>query len=330
MRRWMFWAASLLLCSEAAFLYAEDKVTVEAKSENISDGLDLKAVANLFGEVKNLEEFEQKLNSDSLHLCNLDLNGDGRVDYLRVVETVEDSSRHNVLIQAVLANDIYQDIATIMVEKTDKNEMLVKLAGDAKIFGKDYVVEPVYIYRPVIYDWFWSPNWVCYYSPWSWGYWPGWYVSYPCWVSTRYWNHVYVYHYDHPRCSYNTHAPRVTATQMRNYSSRPEMTYTHYVNTTPTRTSSSRGSSSYSSYSSNSGYSGSRGVSVSNSSSVSSSSRGSSSYSGSNSRGSNTSRYSSYSSNSGNSGYSSSRGSSVSSSSGSSRGSSSYSGGSRR
>jgi len=276
-----------------------------------------------------LEEFEKKLNSDSLHLCNLDLNGDGQVDYLRVVETTEKedkAKKHTIVLQAVLAKDIYQDIATIYVESNDKNEALVKLVGDKKIYGENYVIEPVYIYRPVIYDWFWGPNWVCCYtSPWYWGYWPGWYAPYPCWGYTRYWTHVYVYHYDHPRCSYHySREAHAQATQMRNYSSRSDRAVASYSSGSSKASTSRPSYTTTRSSSSSSSYSSSRG---------SSSNRGSGSYTPSYSSSSGSSRGSSYSSNSGSSSYSSSsRGTSsytpsYSSSYSSSRGAS-YSGGS--
>ena len=72
--------------------YSQDKTTVEAKSEEISDNLDLEAVASLFGEAKNLEDFEKKLNDPETKISNLDLNEDGEVDYLRVVENSDDKT----------------------------------------------------------------------------------------------------------------------------------------------------------------------------------------------------------------------------------------------
>ncbi|MCQ2328731.1 MAG: hypothetical protein MJZ59_05245, partial [Paludibacteraceae bacterium] len=199
MRNWSLMMA-LLLISSWSVVRADEKITVEATSTDISEGLDLKAVASLFGEVKNLEEFETRLNADTSHLNNLDLNGDGEVDYLRVVE-VEQNSNHMVLIQAVLAKDVFQDIASILVEKSG-TEVTVQIKGDAYIYGENYIIEPVYIYRPVIYDWFWGPYWVCYTSPWYWGYWPGWWRPYPCWGYHDYWVHIHVWHHGHPCCSY--------------------------------------------------------------------------------------------------------------------------------
>ena len=186
---------------------ADETITVSATSQDISQDLDLKAVAALFGQCANLEEFEQKLNSEDLHLSNLDLNGDGEVDYLRIVESA-DGNKHLILLQAVLAKDIFQDVASIYVEKDADDKIIVQVVGDEYIYGVNYIIEPAYLYVPVIYDWFWGPHWVCWYSPWYWGYWPGWWHAYHCWAFDVYWHHIYDYHHHHHYCSYrHTHHP---------------------------------------------------------------------------------------------------------------------------
>ena len=52
---------ALMLMSAA--LWADETITVSANSSDISEGLDLKVVAKLFAEAKNLEEFETMLNN---------------------------------------------------------------------------------------------------------------------------------------------------------------------------------------------------------------------------------------------------------------------------
>lgn len=132
---------------------ADETITVSANSSEIADGLDLKVVAKLFAEAKNLEQFEQMLNTPDSAFCNLDLNGDGEIDYIRVVETGEGNKRL-VVLQAILAKDIYQDVASIYVEKDETQNVMVQVVGDEYIYGTNYIIEPVYVYRPVIYDWF--------------------------------------------------------------------------------------------------------------------------------------------------------------------------------
>ena len=197
---------------------ADETITVSATNEDISQNLDLRAVATLFGQCANLEEFEQKLNSEDAHVSNLDLNGDGDVDYLRIVESA-DGNKHLILIQAVLAKDIFQDVASIYVEKDKDNQVVVQVIGDEYIYGTAYIIEPAYLYTPVIYDWFWGPHWVCWYSPWYWGYWPGWWHAYHCWAFDVYWNHIWDYHYHHHYCSFsNTRHPAPGYNEMHRHS----------------------------------------------------------------------------------------------------------------
>ncbi|WP_162558739.1 hypothetical protein [Robertkochia solimangrovi] len=155
----------------SAISVAQDKTTIEAKSSDISDNLDLEAVASAFGESKDLEDFEKKLNDPDLQLSNLDLNNDGQVDYLRVVSDSDKSSRV-VMIQAVIGKDEFQDVATIEVEKDTSGTTKVQVVGDVYMYGPNYIIEPVYVRPPIIFTWFWGPLFRPWYSPWYWGYYP--------------------------------------------------------------------------------------------------------------------------------------------------------------
>ena len=231
MRRLTTLLMTLMLMSTA--LWADETVTVSANSSDISEGLDLKVVAKLFAEAKNLEEFETMLNNPDSAFCNLDLNGDGQIDYLRVVETGEGSKRLIVL-QAVLAKDIYQDVASIYVEKNEKDEVSVQIVGDEYVYGTNYIIEPVYVYRPVIYDWFWCDAWYAWHSPWYWGFWPGWWYAHTCWARDIYWSHCYAYHHRHHCCSFRHgrearrgyHELRSGVTRRDYAASHPEKTFT--------------------------------------------------------------------------------------------------------
>lgn len=65
------WAIGALLLS--ATVFAQDKTKVTANSSDISDNLDLRAVATVFGDAKDLEDFEQRLNDPKTQISNLDL-----------------------------------------------------------------------------------------------------------------------------------------------------------------------------------------------------------------------------------------------------------------
>ncbi|HAH24164.1 MAG TPA: hypothetical protein DCL77_10480 [Prolixibacteraceae bacterium] len=164
--------------------------TTRATSYDISDNLDLDAVASIFGDSENLEDFEHRLNDPDNHISNLDLNQDGYIDYLRVVENSSDRNSL-VVIQAVLDKDVYQDVATIEIERERNGNPRVQIVGNDYIYGPDYIIEPVYVHTPLIFSFFWSPRYVSYYSPYYWGYYPRYFHSYRPYSPFRYQRYVY-------------------------------------------------------------------------------------------------------------------------------------------
>ncbi|MBP6260276.1 MAG: hypothetical protein KA370_02110 [Paludibacter sp.] len=152
-------------------LSAQRRVTVEAVNNDISYSLDLKAVASIFGDSRTLEDFERRLNDYDAQISNLDLNSDGEIDYLRVIETSE-NNLHLIVIQAILDRDVYQDVATIVVERDRYRRTYVQVIGDPYMYGYNYIIEPVYLRTPRIFSWFWTPRYKRWYSPYYWGYYP--------------------------------------------------------------------------------------------------------------------------------------------------------------
>lgn len=169
--------ASLLVALTLAAttqLPAQSRITVQAVNDDISYSLDLKAVASVFGDSRDLEDFERRLNDYDSGISNLDLNGDGEVDYLRVIEANENNV-HLVVIQAVLDRDVYQDVATIVVDRDQYNRPYVQVVGDPYIYGTNYIIDPVFYRTPLIVSWFWSPRYYSWNSPYYWGYYPRYY-----------------------------------------------------------------------------------------------------------------------------------------------------------
>ncbi|TCN58695.1 hypothetical protein D0809_10125 [Flavobacterium circumlabens] len=191
---------------------AQSQTTVYAKNSDISDNLDLRAVASIFGESANLQDFERRLNDPKYQISNLDLNDDDEVDYLRVIESVEDRT-HVIIIQAVLDRDVYQDIATIDVERDNSNKVVVQVVGNSYLYGDNYIYEPVYNVTPVIYTSFWITNYRPYYSTWGWNYYPNYYTAWRPYPIYRYRNNINVcinvnnhYNYVNNRRSYRAPA----------------------------------------------------------------------------------------------------------------------------
>lgn len=151
--------------------FAQNVITVNATSSDISDNLNLEAVATLFGEAENLQAFEQSLNNPENQISNLDLNEDGYVDYIRVVENRTDGV-YLVTLQDVLGEDLYQDIATIDVQKDASGNPQIQIVGNTYIYGSDYIIEPVYDTRPLIFSYFWSSVFRPWVSPYYWNHYP--------------------------------------------------------------------------------------------------------------------------------------------------------------
>jgi hypothetical protein len=180
---------SLLTAFLGSQMQAQSGTRVNAVNNDISDNLDLRAVADIFGDSRDLADFERRLNDPEFQISNLDLNDDNEVDYLRVIETVE-GSVHVVIIQSVLDRDVYQDVATIDIERNRSNKIQVQIVGNEYMYGPNYIYEPVYYTAPVIYASFWSVNYRPYVSNWYWNYYPRYYTAWNPYPVFRYRNNI--------------------------------------------------------------------------------------------------------------------------------------------
>lgn len=167
--------------------------------------LDLNAVAAAFAESRNTREFEQILNSSRYMINNLDLNHDGWVDYLRVIETRQ-GYYHAYLIQACLAPSVFQDVATLIAERRP-DALYVEVIGDRYLYGYNYIVRPVFVKRPPMWDAYGRSTYEVWVSPYHYGYFPSYYSQpkpvylshYQTYVNTYMTNHHYCHHCDYPQ-----------------------------------------------------------------------------------------------------------------------------------
>ena len=182
----------LALCTSFFNVQAQRRMvtTARATSYDISDNLDLDAVASIFGDSENLEDFERRLNDPDNRISNLDLNEDGYIDYLRVVENSSDRNSL-VVVQAVLDEDIFQDVATIEIERVNNGNPHIQIVGDAYIYGSNYIIEPVFYHTPLIFSFFWGPRYSPWQSPYYWNYYPRWYSNYSPYSPFKYRRHIY-------------------------------------------------------------------------------------------------------------------------------------------
>ncbi|MBL7729648.1 MAG: hypothetical protein JNM88_00605 [Chitinophagaceae bacterium] len=171
------------------------------------DNFSLQGALSLFKEAASIEAFETALNTESNKVNNLDLDGDGNTDYIKVISKA-DKDNHVFILQAPVSETESQDIAVIELEKTGTETAMIQIIGDEDIYGEEVIVEPdsgepgAWIEEPVNsnlsgpnstigavqYDlpivvnvWLWpsvrfvyAPGYRPWVSPWRWRHYPGW------------------------------------------------------------------------------------------------------------------------------------------------------------
>ena len=172
----IFTAIAVLLFSSLAL--SQESETVISPASEAAEGLDLQAVSELFKNASDLEKFERALNDPETGVNNLDLNEDGEVDYIRVLEEAEDDT-HILILQAQLGEDEFQDVATIEVEKSEEDYNM-QVHGDEEVYGPEYYIVPAVVR---IHTWpiivrIYRPGYHPYRSRFYWGFFPRWWKPY--------------------------------------------------------------------------------------------------------------------------------------------------------
>ena len=173
----------------------------ERDAEVPGDYFSLEGALELFKKSSSPEEFERMLNDEDSKVNNLDLNGDGDIDYLRVIDRTN-RNVHTFTIQAVISDTELQDVAVIELEKLANGKAVLQITGDEDIYGTETIIEPTQevsvnagttTTTTVVNVWTWpAVQYVYdpYYSPWVSP--SGWYSRPIWWVS---WRPVGYYHY---------------------------------------------------------------------------------------------------------------------------------------
>ena len=155
------------------------------------DYFSLEGALDLFKESSTLRNFERKLNTEENWVNNLDLNYDGRIDYIRV-EHKRQGNYHAIILQALLGNYDAQDVAVIEIEILGRGEAILQIVGDEDLYGEEVIVEPVEGYTDSrkgyhsdygdyanVYYWdlvqyIMGKKYRVYVSPYRWQYYPTW------------------------------------------------------------------------------------------------------------------------------------------------------------
>jgi hypothetical protein len=164
----------------------------DLEAEVPGDNFSLEGALELFKKSESPEHFEKLLNSPDSKVNNLDLNGDGYIDYIRVFDRYE-GNVHAFILQAVISDRESQDIAVIELEKLSNGKAVLQIVGDADIYGVETIIEPTTEVRTyagttrsttVVNVWAWpsvqyvyGPYYSAWYSPWGWHAYPIWWHS---------------------------------------------------------------------------------------------------------------------------------------------------------
>lgn len=153
------------------------------------DHFSLEGALELFKKSNSPQEFEKMLNDPDSKVNNLDLNGDGHIDYIRVIDMTE-KNVHVFVIQAVISERQSQDVAVITLEKLANGKAVLQITGDEDIYGIETIIEPTQEVRTYggtrsrrmeVNVWSWpsvryiySPYYSVWISPWGWSHRPVW------------------------------------------------------------------------------------------------------------------------------------------------------------
>jgi hypothetical protein len=155
-------------------------------------GLNLQALGEVVRTSTSATDIEQKVNAPS-GINNLDLDGDGNVDYVFVTEYNAGNTRGFSF--TVDNRGEKQELATIQVTNTGQTANVV-IAGNQTVYGTDSYYSANYMLTDfLIWNYMYRPH-TYYVSPYHYGYYPGYYHSYR------------LRSYD----DYNTHVTNVTHT----------------------------------------------------------------------------------------------------------------------
>jgi hypothetical protein len=206
----------LLLFTLSYPVSAQEKITIVTPNKEIAESLDLNAVVELFKDSQNLQEFENALNDPDIGINNLDLDGDGYVDYIQVVEQVTDDT-HVIILQVPLGNNQFQEIASIEIEKTGYDSYNMRVHGNEAFYGVNFYISPGYvgIYHWPIIAWIYRPFYHPYRSIFYFGYYPRWWKPYRVVTIPVY--HSRTSRYDRRSAFYENRIRRTPTVHERNY-----------------------------------------------------------------------------------------------------------------
>ena len=161
----------------------QSNTVVSPSTPMIGDNLDLQALGELVRRSGNVEQIENEINSNG-SINNLDLDGDGQVDYIRVQEILGGNKRGFEFI-VDLPNGSSETVATINFEEGgDMGHMSIQ--GNPTYYGDHGYYHSTHALRDIMLMHYLFSAHTVYHSPYHYGYYPRTYRSYRSVPSTSY------------------------------------------------------------------------------------------------------------------------------------------------
>ena len=207
---------SIMLLSISMFSQTNEEIIADSTGLP-GDHFSLQGALEMFRKSSSLEDFEKKLNSESNYVNNLDLNNDGKTDYVFVHDLMKENT-HAIVLKVAVSKEETQDVAVIELQKDADESATLQIVGDEELYGEKKIVEPYdekeipkgksdgynmdysdFIVRPVIVNvWGWpcvrfvfAPAYVPWVSPFYWGFYPRWWS--PWYVHPWRWHYMHCY-----------------------------------------------------------------------------------------------------------------------------------------
>ena len=175
-----FCIAGLSLCAGVNTPTNETYNVSVTQMVDADKGLDLRAVGQILEKAKDAETFEKQLNAPQSGVNNLDLNGDGKVDYIQVTEFGEGEVKGFSLTTEVAKGEV-QEVATIKIQSSSEGAAKVQYQGNPAIYGQNHYYHSSWspgLGTGLMLGYLFAPH-RPYYSPWGWGSYPSTYRTYP-------------------------------------------------------------------------------------------------------------------------------------------------------
>ena len=145
------------------------QVVVNQSESNIGENLNLQAVGEIIRHSSNPQEIEKKLNEPD-GVNNLDLDGDGKIDYLKVTEYGK-GSEHGYSICAVL-KDGEPEVANVVINTLPNQQAQMSLNGNPTYYGNQNNTYQSSFNATdfLLLAWLMQPHYSYYHSPYHYGY----------------------------------------------------------------------------------------------------------------------------------------------------------------